>query len=164
MKVNSINSQGDKVWFNFGCSWCGKEVDVSDAFCKHCGKKLSHLPKSIGMREAAGILSRGLKDNMTQDKKIGNISQIRTALEEVQDILINTPCEPHTRERQDVIDKIDAALKLPHRNGDKIGLSKDELHNEWWEWSGDLKNCNPDGTVKMTFGEWLLALEEKKNG
>ena len=157
MKIKSINSQSHDVWFTFACSRCGKDVDATDSFCKHCGKKLSHIPKSIIMQNAAGILTRELKDNRTQDKKIGNISQIRTALEEVRDLLIDTPCEQHTRERQDVIEKIDVALNMPHRNCDKIGLSKDELHNEWWEWSGNLKNCNPDGTIKMTFGEWLLV-------
>ena len=54
-----------------------------------------------------------------------------------------------------------AALSEPPRNCDKHGGDPKKLHDEWWEWSGDRKNCNEDGTVKMTYGEWLL---EKAKG
>ena len=50
-----------------------------------------------------------------------------------------------------------AALSAPPRNCDLFGGDPKKLHELWWEWSGDLKNCNADGTVKLTYGEWLLV-------
>lgn len=49
-----------------------------------------------------------------------------------------------------------AALAAPPRNCDLFGGDPNKLHELWFEWSGDPKNCNADGTVKFTFGEWLL--------
>lgn len=56
------------------------------------------------------------------------------------------------------------ALAEPPRNCDLFGGDPKKLHELWWEWSGDLKNCNADGTVKFTFGEWLLMPAEAKGG
>jgi len=95
------------------------------------------------------------------NRPYGNMAAIRTALEEVQSELIFKPCGAHTKDRQDVIEKINTALQKPSRNCDRFDGDKDRLHAEWWEWSGDLKNCDPDGTVKMDFSEWLLAEIEK---
>ena len=48
------------------------------------------------------------------------------------------------------------------RNCDRFDGDKEKLHAAWWEWSGRPENCNPDGTVKMDFSEWLLAEVEEK--
>lgn len=56
------------------------------------------------------------------------------------------------------------ACAIPPRNCDLFGGDPNKLHKLWWEWSGDLKNCNADGTVKFTFGEWLLMSAEAKGG
>lgn len=56
------------------------------------------------------------------------------------------------------------ALSAPQRNCDLFSGDPNKLHKLWWEWSGDLKNCNADGTVKFTFGEWLLKPAEAKGG
>ena len=95
------------------------------------------------------------------NRPYGNMAAIRTALEEVQKELIYKPCGAHTKDRQNIIEKINAALQKPSRNCDRFDGDKDRLHAEWWDWSGDWKNCNPDGTVKMDFSEWLLAEIEK---
>ena len=95
------------------------------------------------------------------NRPYGNMAAIRTALEEVQNELIYKPCGAHTKDRQNIIEKINAALQKPSRNCDRFDGDKDRLHAEWWDWSGDWKNCNPDGTVKMDFSEWLLAEIEK---
>lgn len=57
-----------------------------------------------------------------------------------------------------------AAIFAPPRNCDLFGGDPKKLHELWWEWSGNLKNCNADGTVKFTFGEWLLKLADAKGG
>lgn len=56
------------------------------------------------------------------------------------------------------------ARAIPRRNCDLFGGDPGRLHKLWWEWSGDLKNCNADGTVKFTFGEWLLKPADAKGG
>lgn len=86
-----------------------------------------------------------------------NLAKVRDCLMEVQKALIETPCAPHTKERAELIEKINGVLHEPKRNCDCYGGDTKKLNKVWWEWSGNLKNCNPDGTVKLTFGEWLLA-------
>ena len=53
------------------------------------------------------------------------------------------------------------ALFEPPRNCDLYGGDYKMLHTAWFDWSGSPSGCNPDGTVKLTFGEWLLATEKK---
>lgn len=53
------------------------------------------------------------------------------------------------------------ALADPPRNCDRFGGDPKMLHTAWFDWSGSPSGCNPDGTVKLTFGEWLLATEKK---
>ena len=56
------------------------------------------------------------------------------------------------------------ARAIPLRNCDLFGGDPGILHKLWWEWSSDPKNCNTDGTVKFTFGEWLLMPADAKGG
>ena len=58
--------------------------------------------------------------------------------------------------------KIRAATTKPPRNCDLFGGDKDKLHAKWWEWSGTKEGQNEDGTVKLTFGEWLLEEEDNE--
>ena len=53
------------------------------------------------------------------------------------------------------------ALEEPPRNCDRFGGDPKMLHTAWFDWSGSPSGCNPDGTVKLTFGEWLLATKKK---
>lgn len=87
----------------------------------------------------------------------GNMAAIRKALEDVQNELILKPCGAHTKDRQDVVEKITTALQKPSRNCDRFDGDYERLHKEWVDWSGKPENTNPDGTVKMTFGAWLLS-------
>jgi len=74
----------------------------------------------------------------------GNTAKIREALWEVSETLIHTPCEPHTKERQDIIERINAALKEPARNCDLH--DKGDAHAAW-EASG----------TRRAFSDWLLS-------
>ena len=55
----------------------------------------------------------------------------------------------------------DAALSEPPRNCDMFGGNLKRLNTAWFDWTGTPSGQNPDGTVRMTFGEWLLATAEK---
>ena len=62
------------------------------------------------------------------------------------------------------VDKAKAALNKPLRNCDLYGGDFKMLHEAWFDWTGSPSGQNPDGTVKMAFGEWLLAPAIKKGG
>ena len=49
-----------------------------------------------------------------------------------------------------------AALAKPPRNCDRFGGDYKMLHTAWFDWTGSPSGQNPDGTVKLTFSEWLL--------
>ena len=109
------------------------------------------------------------------NRPYGNMAAIRTALVNLRDEaksnydlhdypIAGAPGErgvAHCVDAETIIDEVNSALSKPARNCDRFDGDKDRLHAEWWEWSGDLKNCDPDGTVKMDFSEWLLAEIEK---
>ena len=57
---------------------------------------------------------------------------------------------------------VESALDKPARNCDLLGGDKEKLHAKWWEWSGTKEGTNEDGTVKLTFGEWLLESADKE--
>ena len=63
-----------------------------------------------------------------------------------------------------IIDEITAALNKPLRNCDLYGGDYKMLHTAWFDWTGSPSGQNPDGTAKMAFGEWLLAMTAKKGG
>ena len=58
--------------------------------------------------------------------------------------------------------KCEAALAEPPRNCDLFGGDYKMLHTAWFDWTGSPSGQNPDGTAKMGFGEWLLALAGKR--
>ena len=60
--------------------------------------------------------------------------------------------------------QVDAALAKPARNCDRFGGDYKMLHTAWFDWTGSPSGQNPDGTAKMAFGEWLLAMTAKKGG
>ena len=59
-------------------------------------------------------------------------------------------------------DKCKAAIAEPPRNCDLFGGDYKMLHTAWFDWTGSPSGQNPDGTAKMGFGEWLLALAGKR--
>lgn len=60
--------------------------------------------------------------------------------------------------------RIDAALAAPPRNCDKFGGDYKMLHTAWFDWTGSPSGQNADGTVKLTFDEWLLASATEQEG
>ena len=56
------------------------------------------------------------------------------------------------------------ALSAPPRNCDRFGGDFKMLHTAWFDWTGSPSGQNPDGTVKLTFAEWLLAPVLTKGG
>ena len=52
----------------------------------------------------------------------------------------------------------------PLRNCDLYGGDYKMLHTAWFDWTASPSGMNPDGTVKLTFAEWLLAPATEKEG
>lgn len=61
-------------------------------------------------------------------------------------------------------EKVNRALAEPPRNCDMFGGDAKMLHTAWFDWTGSPSGHNADGTVKLTYGEWLLVLASKKGG
>ena len=97
---------------------------------------------------------------------IENAAKQREALESIADNLERRLFAKYPSSATDewMWQKAKSALAAPSRNCDRFGGDPKKLHDEWWEWSGRTENCNADGTVKLTYGEWLLATTTKKDG
>ena len=61
-------------------------------------------------------------------------------------------------------DKAEAALAWDPRNCDMFGGDAKMLHTAWFDWTGSPRGHNDDGTVKLTFGEWLLVKADRNGG
>lgn len=73
------------------------------------------------------------------------------------------PCGMETRKM--IVAAVNAASeRKPRRNCDRFGGDFKMLHTAWFDWTGSPSGLNPDGTVKLTFAEWLLAPAKEKGG
>ena len=59
--------------------------------------------------------------------------------------------------RDEVLEEARKALAAQQRNCDMFGGNPKMLRSAWWDWTGSPSGQNSDGTVKLSFGEWLLA-------
>lgn len=57
-----LNNPGE-VRFDAVCSMCGKDVGISDRFCRDCGHKLSQLPAEISMDKVGELLTQAVRNN-----------------------------------------------------------------------------------------------------
>lgn len=88
---------------------------------------------------------------------LGNMAKMREALKLALSLIdLGEGCSSKAISQAD-IDTIKAALEEPHRNCDMFGGDYKMLHTAWFDWTGSPDGHNDDGTVKMPFGEWLLA-------
>lgn len=84
---------------------------------------------------------------------------IETAIGDLQSSLEMTPDE-----RQFMARYLKAAIDKPARNCDKFQGDYKMLYTAWFDWTGSPSGQNPDGTVKMSFPEYLLAPATTKGG
>lgn len=61
----------------------------------------------------------------------------------------------------DFTKRAEALAGKPLRNCDRFDGDYKMLHTAWFDWTGSPSGQNADGTVKMTFAEWLLAPAQK---
>ena len=91
---------------------------------------------------------------------VGNCAAMRHAIAiAVGDLQSNLEMTPD--ERQFMARYLEAAIDKPARNCDKFQGDFKMLYTAWFDWTGSPSGHNADGTVKMTFSEWLLAAAKK---
>lgn len=116
------------------------------AFAKACGETVNKIMDA-------------LKEERTSD---GNMAAMREALEDVLEKIDRWRTDgvmEHWQYSQ-LFDIADSALAAPPRNCDRFGGDFKMLHTAWFDWTGSPSGQNPDGTVKLTFAEWLLEIAE----
>lgn len=63
--------------------------------------------------------------------------------------------------QDDVIAIMAAAVEVDRSTKARLNCDvyreRDRAHEVWFDWTGTAAGQNEDGTVKLTFGEWLLA-------
>ena len=92
---------------------------------------------------------------------LGNIVAMREALTDISrglETKMKDCPDSVTAHEMAIYKRCKAALaKKPCRNCDMFGGDYKMLHTAWFDWTGSPDGHNDDGTVKMPFGEWLLA-------
>ena len=101
-----------------------------------------------------------------RDAILGNNAAIRKAMnvaDETANELLSW-CSNHYQELNCMGGRLKRALEsaanAPWRNCDRFGGDFKMLNTAWFDWTGSPSGQNPDGTVKLTFAEWLLEIAE----
>ena len=119
-------------------------------------------------REMEELVLRHEKELVDAKKSSGNAAKLREALARILGIADHVQTrfaipELANQEISELKQIAEAALDEPQRNCDRFGGDYKMLHTAWFDWTGSPSGLNPDGTVKMTFSEWLLAPVKKGN-
>ena len=111
------------------------------------------------LREFADSIDAAV--SKTETTTPGNAAAMREALRKITGLFRDIDLTNDTPENEAYA--IAAfALSKPPRNCDLFGGDYKMLHTAWFDWTGSPSGQNPDGTAKMGFGDWLLALAGKR--
>lgn len=120
---------------------------------------------------AAGKSASEVYEPHIQSEPVGNAAKTREALvifvhdfasfrsNVEHGIVTMTQCMDFVKK---YIPLMEAALSAPPRNCDLFGGDNNMLHTAWFDWTASPSGMNDDGTIKLTYGEWLL--ERAKGG
>ena len=90
------------------------------------------------------------------DPILSDIARLREGLVQIQNLFRDINLAEDTNEAL-AFSIAEKALSGPPRNCDTYEGDLDKLHSVWFDWTGTKDGQNDDGTVKLTFPEWLLA-------
>ena len=141
------------------------------AFCGRLGRltRLSAKERAqhvLGRMSTDGEIDRRGNIDAGGGQSAGNVAELIRALEWIGADIERQAALDEEMSTDDAVrvGVIREALKKKPRNCDRFGGDQKMLHTAWFDWSGSPSGCNPDGTVKLTFGEWLLAPSTEKGG
>lgn len=129
--------------------------------CGKCGsgESVYFIPESIISKLEVAVAKMETTTSTCKDSlQVGNIAAMRKALDEIR-VAAMSDYEP---DADYLIEKCNAALSRPSRNCDLFGGDPKMLYTAWFDWTASPSGMNDDGTVKLTYGEWLL--ERAKGG
>jgi len=130
------------------------EIDQPKVFGKPIAFYFAELADRIDAAELALSNMAAMRETLRQIKQMGiDLRNIIPCLDKNWEQCLKAAIK--------IYQAAERALFEPPRNCDRFGGDPKMLHTAWFDWSGSPSGCNPDGTVKLTFGEWLLATEKK---
>ena len=114
--------------------------------------------KTIPHEEVAVSKMETTTPTCEKSSAVGNAAAMREALEMVKRLFDGRLMwQPDIRKAHEAVN---SALAKPPRNCDRFGGDLKMLHTAWFDWTGSPSGHKPDGTVKLTFTEWLLEIAE----
>jgi hypothetical protein len=139
--------------------------------CCACGagERVYFIPESIISKLEVVVAKMETTTSTCKDSlQVGDIAAMRGALENARSLIsegIETEVKDdirHPFHLELAIEKINEALSTPPRNCDLFGGDPKMLYTAWFDWTASPSGTNDDGTVKLSYGEWLL--ERAKGG
>lgn len=137
--------------------------------CGACGagEKVYFIPESIVSKLEVAVAKMETTTSTCKDSlQVGDMAAMRIALENARSLIfegIETEVKDdikHPFHLEFAIAKINKALSKPPRNCDRFGGDPKMLYTAWFVWSASSSGMNDDGTVKLTYGEWLLERDK----
>lgn len=140
--------------------------------CGKCGscESVYFIPKSIISKLELAVAKMETTTSTCKDSlQVGDMAAMREALNIVIDslkALSEIRALKFPKEVKSTLGKmafhVITALNEPPRNCDRFGGDPKMLYTAWFDWTASPSGINDDGTVKLTYGEWLL--ERAKGG
>ena len=133
--------------------------------CCACGagERVYFIPESIISKLEVVVAKMETTTSTCKDSlQVGDIAAMREALELARDLIL-PQCNGGTEFAKacgETVNKIMNALAKPPRNCDLFGGDPKMLHTAWFDWTASSRGMNDDGTVKLTYGEWLLVRDK----
>jgi hypothetical protein len=130
--------------------------------CCACGagERVYFIPESIISKLEVVVAKMETTTSTCKDSlQVGDIAAMREALESARDLIL-PHCNGSTEFAKgcgETVNKIMNALAKPPRNCDLFGGDPKMLYTAWFDWTASPSGMNDDGTVKLTYGEWLLV-------
>ena len=140
-----------------------KKLTLDEAIA-HTEERINDTPCGRQHKQLADWLKE-LRE--MRNSSAGNAAAMREACQKMRDLLMfrgdgKVRCVLTWDEFNESQKMLRTAISKPARNCDLFGGDKENLHAKWFEWSRTKEGHNSDGTVKLTFGEWLLEEADKE--
>lgn len=130
--------------------------------CCACGtgERVYFIPESIISKLEVAVAKMETTTSTCKDSlQVGNAAKMREAMtmlrERITDWYANDWIPYDQYDECEDIAK--SALSTPARNCDLFGGDPKMLYTAWFDWTASPSGMNDDGTVKLTYGEWLLV-------